>query len=91
MKKALFLSSVCLQWCHTAACGSSCSRSSHRSSRSFHRGSGAEDVSADKTFVVGICQLVQHPALDAATQGFKDALTEALGDKVIFPGAERFR
>ena len=33
---------------------------------------------------VGICQLVQHVALDAATQGFKDALTEALGDKVQF-------
>ena len=37
-----------------------------------------------KTFTVGICQLVQHDALDAATQGFKDALTEALGDKVTF-------
>lgn len=33
---------------------------------------------------VGICQLVQHEALDAATQGFKDALTEALGDQVSF-------
>lgn len=29
-------------------------------------------------FVVGICQLVTHDALDAATQGFKDALTEEL-------------
>ena len=27
---------------------------------------------------------MQHVALDAATQGFKDALTEALGDKVVF-------
>ena len=36
------------------------------------------------TYTVGICQLVQHPALDAATQGFKDALTKALGDKVVF-------
>ena len=27
-----------------------------------------------KTFTVGVCQLVQHPALDAATQGFQDAL-----------------
>ena len=27
---------------------------------------------------------MQHVALDAATQGFKDALTEALGDKVEF-------
>ncbi|HHX30264.1 MAG TPA: ABC transporter substrate-binding protein [Clostridiaceae bacterium] len=33
---------------------------------------------------VGISQLIQHGALDAATQGFKDALTEELGDKVIF-------
>lgn len=38
----------------------------------------------EKTYTVGICQLVQHEALDAATQGFKDALTEALGDRVVF-------
>lgn len=36
------------------------------------------------TYTVGICQLVQHEALDAATKGFKDALTEELGDKVKF-------
>ena len=39
---------------------------------------------ADGSYVVGICQLVQHDALDAATKGFKDALTEKLGDKVSF-------
>ena len=33
---------------------------------------------------IGICQLVQHVALDAATQGFQDALTEKLGDAVTF-------
>ena len=38
----------------------------------------------DKTYNVGICQLVEHEALDAATKGFKDALTEKLGDKVTF-------
>ena len=37
---------------------------------------------APAEYNVGICQLVQHPALDAATQGFIDALTEKLGDKV---------
>ena len=37
-----------------------------------------------ETYTVGICQLVQHDALDAATQGFKDALTEELGDVVTF-------
>ena len=37
-----------------------------------------------QTYTIGICQLVQHDALDAATQGFKDAVTEALGDAVTF-------
>ena len=37
-----------------------------------------------QVFNIGICQLVQHPALDLATQGFKDALTEKLGDSVSF-------
>ena len=36
-------------------------------------------VNPDKEhYVVGIIQLAPHDALDAATQGFKDALTEAL-------------
>ena len=38
----------------------------------------------DASYTIGICQLVQHAALDAATQGFRDALTEKLGDKVTF-------
>ncbi|MBQ9325364.1 MAG: ABC transporter substrate-binding protein [Clostridia bacterium] len=37
----------------------------------------------DKTYHVGVLQLVQHVALDAATQGFQDALTEKLGDKIV--------
>ena len=42
-----------------------------------------EPSAADgKTYTVGVCQLVQHEALDAATQGFVDALTEELGDAV---------
>ena len=46
---------------------------------------GAPDApAAAEKYTVGICQLVQHPALDAATQGFQDALTEKLGDKVEF-------
>ena len=36
----------------------------------------------EKVFTVGVCQLVQHPALDAATQGFVDTLKAKLGDKV---------
>lgn len=47
-------------------------------------GSGSGTNNADKVYNVGICQLVEHPALDAATEGFKAALTEKLGDKVKF-------
>ena len=36
----------------------------------------------DETYVVGICQLLPHDALNAATQGFKDALKEEFGDSV---------
>ncbi len=35
-------------------------------------------------YTVGICQLVQHPALDSATKGFKDALVAILGEDVAF-------
>ena len=38
----------------------------------------------EKTYKIGICQLAPHPALDAATQGFRDYLTEKLGDQVVF-------
>ena len=34
----------------------------------------------DGKYTVGICQLVTHDALDAATQGFQDALIDALGE-----------
>lgn len=45
----------------------------------------AAEASADgETYTVGICQLVEHPALDAATKGFEDAIKEELGDAVTF-------
>ena len=34
------------------------------------------------TFTVGVCQLVPHEALDAATQGFVDVLKAEFGDKI---------
>ena len=39
----------------------------------------SETQEDDGKYVIGICQLVTHPALDAATQGFKDALIAELG------------
>lgn len=44
----------------------------------------SESDAGGQVYTVGICQLVQHEALDAATQGFKDALTEKFGENVVF-------
>ena len=71
-----------------AACGSTGGAASG-SAAPAASGSGAASGSAapagdGKTYKVGICQLVQHDALDAANQGFQDALTEKLGDSVKF-------
>ena len=37
----------------------------------------------DGKYTIGICQLVTHDALDAATQGFKDAVIAALGEENV--------
>lgn len=42
-------------------------------------GSNGDKASDSKHYTIGICQLVQHEALDAATKGFRDAITDALG------------
>jgi putative ABC transport system substrate-binding protein len=44
----------------------------------------ASDTTSDKTYNIGICQQLEHPALDNATQGFEDALKDKLGDNVTF-------
>ena len=51
---------------------------------SVFAGGASEKKAAPGTFRVGVVQLVQHPALDAATEGFMKALVEQLGDKVSF-------
>ncbi len=43
-----------------------------------------EAAAVEGDYVIGICQQMQHVALDAATQGFEDALTDELGDAVYF-------
>lgn len=46
---------------------------------------GSTGSAGKDTYTIGICQLVTHDALDAATQGFQDALIAKLGqDKVTF-------
>lgn len=45
---------------------------------------GEKEVAEKDSYTVGICQLVQHEALDAATKGFMDVLTAELGENVTF-------
>ncbi|MBQ6492639.1 MAG: hypothetical protein IJI92_02065, partial [Erysipelotrichaceae bacterium] len=69
MKKLLVLMLTAL--CLICLCG--CSSSGGQSS-----GDGGDQ----KQLHVGVVQLVQHAALDAATQGFEDQLKKELGDSV---------
>ena len=39
--------------------------------------------SADGKYTIGICQLITHDALDAATKGFKDAVVAGLGEENV--------
>jgi len=56
-----------------AACGGGSETSSSESAGDASTGATEEG----KTFKVGITQIVEHPSLDAATEGFKAALEEA--------------
>ncbi len=40
----------------------------------------ADEAASGETYTIGIVQQLEHPALDAATQGFEDKLTELLGE-----------
>ena len=75
MKKALVLLLALAMVLSLAACGSA------PAATPAEEPAAAPTAAEGEVYTVGICQLVQHVALDAATQGFKDALTEALGDK----------
>ena len=64
------------------ACGGSSSSTAASSTASS---AATPSAAADgQKYTVGICQLVEHAALDAATQGFEDALTAQFGENVTF-------
>lgn len=69
MKKIIALICAALMLLSLAACG----------------GGANNDQGVDKKYTIGICQYQPHPALDAATKGFKDAVVAGLGaDNVVF-------
>ena len=74
MKKMTVLLLAALMLLSLAACGNSGGESD-----------GSAEIVADGAYTIGIVQLVQHDALDAATNGFMDAVKEELGEEnVVF-------
>ena len=65
-------------------CGGSAPSGNASETEKTTEAASAADNTDGKVYRIGICQLVQHDALDRATQGFEDALTEKLGDNVEF-------
>ena len=80
----LAAAAVCGAAAALTACGGSASSTAASSTASSAAASGSAAAADGQKFTVGICQLVQHAALDAATQGFEDALTASFGDNVTF-------
>ena len=44
---------------------------------------GTGDADGAKKYTIGVCQLMTHDALDAATQGFIDAVKDKLGEENV--------
>lgn len=85
MKKFLALLATAALTLSLAACGSAPAGEDNVVAGSQSEAAPAQSEESDgASYTVGICQLVQHDALDAATQGFMDALKEELGDQVTF-------
>lgn len=83
MKKFLALVLTCSMVFAMTACGSSAANDSAASSDSVAENTSDDNTEAAGSYNIGICQLVQHDALDAATQGFKDALVAELGEDAV--------
>ena len=66
------------------ACGGSASSAAVSSAAASSTAASGSAAAAGESYTVGICQLVEHAALDAATQGFEDALTAEFGENVTF-------
>jgi putative ABC transport system substrate-binding protein len=82
---AMAMGTTLLAGCGTVG-GSTQSQSSTNDTEATVETPATDAQEADDTTVykIGICQQLEHPALDAATEGFQAALTEKLGDRVTF-------
>lgn len=76
-KKILGLILAAAMVCSLAACGSTDAPANDS------QASAGGESTAEAQYTVGVCQLMQHVALDAATQGFQDALDDIMGEGVV--------
>lgn len=91
MKKILALVMAMTMGLGLVACGSSDKTAESTTEAPVEESTEAEETAEEtevpaagaESYNVGICQLVQHDALDAATQGFQDALNEEFGEGVV--------
>ena len=73
LKKAAAILMAAAMTASLAACGSS----------SSGENSSGSSAGSDGTYTIGICQQMEHPALDAATEGFQDACKEKFGENNV--------
>ncbi len=83
MKKLVAMGLAAVMMLSLTACGNS-DTTGDSGNRGSASGSAVSSGDSGKSYTVGICQFVQHDALDAATKGFQDALKKKLGDRVSF-------
>ena len=85
MKKILAVILAVLMLLSMTACGASSTAAESASTTAADAAAetAAAGTEAAKVYKVGICQLVTHDALDAATQGFQDALVAILGEGAV--------
>ena len=89
MKKTLAMILAAVMLLALAACGTTADETSAPPSADAvvsdapAEESEAPSEPAEAQYLVGICQQMTHDALDAATQGFKDALTDILGEGAV--------
>ena len=84
MKKILALICALTMIFALAACGTTAAPAATEAPAEAEAPEEAPADTAAESYVIGICQLVQHPALDAATEGFMAAHTEKMGNNVTF-------
>ena len=89
MKKILAMILAAMMLLALAACGTTADETSAPPSDDAAvsdapaEESEAPSEPAEAQYLVGICQQMTHDALDSATQGFKDALTDILGEGAV--------